>query len=354
MNFDLKMKRKILITLQLLVLLTIIVGVIYYFFFYQREKIESKKISEQSTFLNQCLDGDKVASYKIEEKESPLVDMTIYINDKNTERELFSFKIDNLFKTSTSIELHKCGIYVIKEFNFDFKNFKPLPGFSVELWRYQYNAIGKKFLELAGENIEGKAGVYYNYDFRVSPNEKYIVLEKGYLGKEGYSLVIKNLKTKEDVFTLSADSISKQYPNLVGNFNMREWSGDGRYFWGDIFDGAYVNGYFRIDTTNWKADIFEAPGGAMGGDVLNPNTGYVTVHPGNVWLGFAELTEEEKEKRREKGIGTEFYIHNLITGKRYFVDKTDEPLWYFQPRWISDTELEYYLPSEEKRGFVIK
>jgi len=54
-----------------------------------------------------------------------------------------------------------------------------------------------------------------------------------------------------------------------------------------------------------------------------------------------------------KGIGTELYIENLLTQKRLFVDKTGEPLWYFKPKWISDNELQYEMPSGEKKIYVI-
>ncbi|MBI5147584.1 MAG: hypothetical protein HZA37_00305, partial [Parcubacteria group bacterium] len=167
-------------------------------------------------------------------------------------------------------------------------------------------------------------------------------------------LVIKDLNTKEDIFVLSAKSIFEQYSNVVGNFGLDKWTDDGRYFWGDISDGAYVNGFFRIDTQNWKTDIFEAPQDVLGGDALNIENGYITVHPGNTWFGFTDLTQEEKEKRRKQGMGTELYIENLFTKKRQFVVKIDEPLYYFKPQWLSDTELEYELPTGEKKIYEIK
>ena len=190
-------------------------------------------------------------------------------------------------------------------------------------------------------------------DFRVDPAEKYIVLEKGYFGKDDYALVIKNLETKEDTFVLPFKEIADEYPNLIGSFGLNEWTDDGRYFWGDIFVGANVLGFFRIDTLNWKTDIFSAPEDALGGDALNFDTGYITSHLGYIYFGVYELEQEEKEERRKKGIGTELYVGSLITGERYFVDKTDEPLWFFKPKWISETELEYYLPSGEKKVYEI-
>lgn len=55
-----------------------------------------------------------------------------------------------------------------------------------------------------------------------------------------------------------------------------------------------------------------------------------------------------------KFIGTELYIENLFIKERRFIASTTEPLWYFKPIWISDTELEYELPSGEKKIYKIK
>lgn len=322
------------------------------FFFQKSNKLKDAETPKEE--LIECLGEKRDASYKIEEKESPLADLIITVKDKFTKEYLFSFKVDNIFKNYHPIELHQCGIYVIKEFNFDFKKFKPLLGFSVELWKYQYNGNGEKILILAGENEHNEAMVYYSYDFRIDNSEKYLALEKGYLGKEDYSLVIKDLNTQKDIFVLLAEEIFKQYPNIAGNFGLDQWTKDSRYFWGDIFDGAYVNGYFRIDTQNWKVDIYEAPDGAMGGSPLNINTGYLPIQPGQVWTGDYQLTEELKEQYKKESKKFELYLYNLFTKEKTFIETTDEPLFWFKPKWLSDTELEYELPNGEKKVYQIK
>ena len=77
------------------------------------------------------------------------------------------------------------------------------------------------------------------------------------------------------------------------------------------------------------------------------------MHPDNVWYGIDIMTEQEEARRRARGTGTELYIENLFTRERNFVDKTEEPLWYFQPKWISDTELQYELPDGTKKIYKI-
>ncbi|MBU4223870.1 hypothetical protein KJ934_01450, partial [Patescibacteria group bacterium] len=285
----------------ILILILVMAGIAGYFFFFQKEK------------SIECLGEKRDVFYKIEEKESPLADVVIAIDDKSTKEELFSFKIENIRKNYHPIELHQCGIYVIRMFNYDPNKVEQKPDYKSELWRYSYTGNGESVLLFHEIISQDKYKSYYVTDFRIDSFEKYLVLEKGYLGKEDYSLVVKDLNTKKDVFTLLSKDLQRMNPNFIGVFDMLEWSEDGRYFWGSVSDGAYVNGYFRIDTQNWKADIYEAPDGAMGGSPLNINTGYLPVQPGQVWTGDYQLTEELKEQYKKEGKKSQLYLYNLFT-----------------------------------------
>src|SRR3989344_8325810 len=178
--------KKLIIIFCILFAVALITSIVYF----TSKQVNLNDVASQKEQITgikrpKCLDENEVASYKIEEKKSSPADMIVSINNKSTKGSP-SFRITNIFETSTSIELHKCRAYVIREFNFDFEKYKPLPGFSVELWKYQYSGEGEVSLPLAGENKSGKPEVYYSYDFRVDPNEKYLVLEKSYLGKDDY------------------------------------------------------------------------------------------------------------------------------------------------------------------------
>jgi len=358
-------KTRLIISLGVLISLVLLGGVYVYHLLIKRGIPTPELITEnqgnQGNKANHqpCLSENEQADFKIERLgQYPSVEydkgfIEVIVKDVATGKETTRLKIDDIINPSHyhPVEIHKCGVYVIKEFNFDFEKYKPLPGFSVEFWRYQYNGDGEKLLILAGENRNTEAKVDYSYDFRIDPHETYLVLEKGYLGREDYSLVIKNLKTKEDVFTLLAKSIAEQHPNIIGVFDMREWSENGRYFWASISDGAYVNGYLRIDIQDRKVDIYEAPDGAMGGMPLNINTGYVPIQPGLVWTGDYQLTQEIKEKERKEGKKSSLYLYNLFTKEKILIETTDEPQFFFKPKWLSDAELEYYLPSGERRVY---
>ncbi len=289
---------------------------------------------------NGCLSNNKIVKYKIEEKKDASSNANVVIEEKNTGKLISEFQINNIIPNHYhGYEIHKCNIYAVREFNFDYKKGKALPDFRMEIWKYNYNGIGQKLVE---EN-----------DFRVSPNEEYVSLIKSYFGKDDYALIIKDINTKQDVFMLLAKEIFKQYPNIIGSFNMREWSKDGRYFWGDTFDGAYVNGYFRIDALNWNVNIYEAPDGAMGGFPLNVNTGYVPIQPGQVWTGDYQLTRELKEQYKKEGKKSQLYLYNLFTKEKILIETIDEPLWLFKPQWLSNTELQYEMPTGEKKIYKL-
>lgn len=225
--------------------------------------------------------------------------------------------------------------------NIDYERGTALPGFTREILQYDYDG---RFIRLVGEN-----------DFRVSSNEQYITLRRGFGGRDDYALVIKDLKTLEDAFVLPASDIYEQETALAGaTIGLETWSSDGNSFWVEMFSGAIVNGYIRIDTTNWTYDIFPTPSDILGGDALNPKKVLVTRHLKNIWIGIAELTEQERALRRQEGIGTELHIFNLETQESIKIDGTSEPLHYFRPQWVSDTELHYIMPDETLKTYTLE
>lgn len=342
----------------ILIVLGVIVLSISYFLYPPKKQIE---INNQKTKqgLGRCLNEDEQADFTIKRLgtyPSPDYDrgfIEVMVKKVNTDKEIVKFKIDNIINPSHyhPIELHRCGVYVIKVFNYDPNKTKQDPGYREEIWLYDYNGNGEPLILLAEKPNEFIS--YYSPDFRIDQQEQYIVLEKGYLGKEDYSLVFKDIRIKENKFVLLANIIIEQYPNIIGVFDMREWTKDGRYFWGSISKGAYVFGYFRIDNQNWKTDIFEAPEGVGGGDALNIEKGLVTRHPGYIWTGMDILTEQIKQEWREQGKKSTLHLYNLFTKEQMLLETTDEPLWFFKPRWLSDIELEYYLPTGERKIYKI-
>lgn len=306
---------------------------------------ESKPNQQAVEMKDRCLQEDEEAEYQLIDEKNAEDSAVIIVKDKATRVEIRQFTVPLSSATHYHpLELHRCLVYAVRAFNYDYKRGKVLPGYRIELVGYDLRGNENIVLDLKE----------FSLDFRVDPSERYLVLKRGYLGSPDFAVVIKNSETLEDVLVLPMAEARKKSPDIIGEIGLKDWTRDGRYFWADFFGGAPVFGYIRVDSADWTYELFPAPQDVLGGDQLNLETGWLTVHPGNVWYGVSELTEEEKAKRRAQGIGTDLYLHNLFTGQRLFVVHTDEPLHYFKPKWISDTELEYTLPSGEKKIYKIQ
>lgn len=292
-----------------------------------------------------CLNEDTDASYKFENNERPLTNIIVNITDKKTEK-IISFRIDNIFSTPISVDTHHCGIYVVKFFNYNTKVSKQKPEFNAEFWKYYYNGEGVKLFSVGD----------FSYEFRIDSPENYISLIKGYAGRDDYSIVIKDLKTLKDAFVLPIADVTKKNPNVVGDigFYPGGWTSDGKYFWVNMFIGAEVYGFVRINTKDWIYEVFPAPKMTMSGDALNINNGMLT-YGGNVapWSGVEEIDQQIQKEALQAGQISSFYIYNLFTKKQYLVATTTDPTYYFRPQWISDTELQYELPTGEKKIYKI-
>lgn len=325
----------------------LVAGIIITYFVFPPEsekKTDGIEVSQQEG--TQCLKENEIPMYGVEKRKNEVSVADIIIADRKSNQEKYRFQIELPIPNHYHpVELHKCGVYATRSFNYDYKKTQALADYRIELWRYKYNGEGGSLIFLSGP-ISGSG---FSTDFRIDLNEKYIILEKSYLGKDDYALVVKDLNTKEDIFVLPMKDIISRYPNIVGNFGLDRWTNDGRYFWGDIFDGAYSVAYFRIDTKNWEHDIFEAPDGSMGGMSLNINTGYLPLQPGLIWTGDLELTEDFKEQDRKEGKKSSLYLYNVFTKEKILIETIDEPQFFFKPQWISDTELQYEMPGGEKR-----
>ncbi|MFH0891745.1 MAG: hypothetical protein V1867_03110 [Candidatus Falkowbacteria bacterium] len=199
---------------------------------------------------------------------------------------------------------------------------------------------------------------HYLPDFRVSQNEKYVVLEKGALYDPDYSLVIKSLDTIEDAFVLKMPEISqKHYGNdgPLGSFGMWDWKDNDRYFWSDIYAAADTMGYLRIDTTDWSWNFFEAPPGAMGGFEPDLETGWMPYVPSAVWTGVEQLDDQVREEAGADGKISILYIYNLFTKEKIKIDETAaDPIWSFGPPSLSGDTLSYTMPDGEKKVYEMK
>jgi len=332
------------------IIITIILGFSGYYFFYLENKSEE-------TSHGPCLLDDEFAEYPIDEKYAeeikyPKLPLVINIRDEKTQNIKSSFQIDNTSKAAHALETYKCSIYVIRVFNFDDEKGAPLPNYRTELWRFHYDGSGEKLIDLFK-----KEGVPDNYgqDFRIDPTETYLVLERSYLGNPNYAFVIKDLNTKEDVFVLTLDEILEQYPDVQpGSFGLGIFTPDNKYYWGDIYIGAYETAYYRIEMGTWKTDILPMPPDLPSGAERAWNfKGWLAYADIISFTGLEGVTEQIEEEAREEGKMKNLWIYNLFTKEKTKLASAD-PSWRFKPKWLSDTELEYYLPSGERKVYNIE
>lgn len=341
--------KKLLVIIAIIIFLILAIGSIYFYFF-KKPQMLTEKPSHPI-----CLSDNETVIYNIDRKQY-IGPVEIIIKDKNSKKEISRFIVENVSSGYYPVQPRKCGVYIMKEFNWDYKKFKPLPGFCVELWKYNYNGEGTPLLTFAGENKQGQPVIYYDYDFRIDFIEIYIALIQGYLGKiDNYATIIKELETKKDIFKLDYENIINQYPEMAGDFQFDEWTRESRYFWGHLSYGANVLGFFRIERDTWKVDILPAPQGTLGGTAFNPEYGYITYDTGPGWIGIEEIAQQVYEEWQKAGKIKEFYLYNLFTKEKILLATTTDPSWPFQSKsnWISDTELEYELPTGEKKIYKI-
>ena len=345
-------KQTIIIFCFLIVLLTVVIGGVVYF----REAALIKEEQAKTTTHEFCLKEDEVADYTIEKKGLIGGVVKVKIQNKEDNSVIKSFEIDDVFKNYYPVELRRCGIYVMRMFNYDVNKIKQGSGFKIEIWRYRYNGEGESVLLLSEKEGNGLTIGNYSYDFRISLDEKYLVLENSYLGKDNYALVIKDLNTKEDLLVFNLKDILAKHPDVIlGSFGLGSWTKDGKYLHGDLFQGALSTAYYRVEAGTWKTDIFPAPQDILAGveRAINFKNLYLAYVDIPTFTGVQEVYEQIIEEAKKEGKQKNLYLYNLATKEKVKIASAD-PEWRFNIQWLSDSELQYELPSGEKRFYMVK
>jgi hypothetical protein len=277
---------------------------------------------------------------------------TIYIKNKDTGQEIFKFLISNVQTGSPSIEVHKCGVYVIRNFDLDEKKglYK-----RHELWRYTYDGNSTVILP---NDVFLKL---YSLNFKVDPTDTFLALQKFYPGHPEAAIVIKNLNSPqlEDVLIISPNDILRKLPQLSKEryiFDVVGWSSDGKYLWG-VSQGTTDTVYFRIniiDKHKENLEVFVMPKDAIHYGPPRVDTGYIWYIYGPSWVGIHEIQEQIYEEWRKENKKKILYLYNLFTKEKIKLAEVDDPAWNFGPRWLSDNELRYQLPSGETKIYKIK
>lgn len=304
-----------------------------------------------------CLSEHQVAMSDITEIPDRSGFITISIIDVVTNSTSSSFRSDILQPSHYHpVELLNCHAYFSRVFGFDREKNKPTSEYRSELWQFNYGGEGRALIRLdeIATSSEKKYTHYFSNDFRVNSRENFVALERDYPGDANYAIVIRSIKTLQDVFVLNASDLRLKYPTLGGDFMLKDWTKDGRYFWANIIEAAYINGFVRVDTKDWSYEVYEVPAEVLGGYPLNIETGWVPYMPGAFWTGVQELDDQVKDERKEMGHTADLYLYNVFTKESILIEDTDESIWRgLEGRWISDTEFSYRLPTGERKVYII-
>lgn len=275
----------------------------------------------------------------------PLYPITVEVNSSTYSNK---FVIENVSTNVHAIHISNCAVYVLKEFSLGSDVHKN----KYELWRYSYEGAGSNILTFY--DGDEKKGFAYSLLSQVDFQEKYLALLKGFVGDTTYQVVIKDLDTLEDryVIDLKNDLFTK-YPQVVGDVEFKGWTKDERYFWFSLFDQAYVLAWVRVDMADGSYEVYKAPVGAMNGDAINIETGWVTYDDGPPWSGFTDFDEQFQKEWESEGKKVSFALYNLFTKQNILLETIADTTWFYMPKWIDDKTLEYVLPDETKKLYTL-
>ncbi len=101
-------------------------------------------------------------------------------------------------------------------------------------------------------------------------------------------------------------------------------------------------------------DIFPAPSDILAGveRAVNFNNLYLAYVDIPTFTGFQEVYEQIIEEAKKEEKQKNLFAYNLRTKEKVKIASAD-PEWRFNLKWISDAELEYYLPPGERKIYKL-
>ena len=282
-------------------------------------------------------------------------EITVSVIDTRTNATTTSFTAPIISATHYHpVELRDCGVYFGQTENYDYENRTSLPGYAAYIRAFDYSGTLQNEIKISQDLVGDRKGYerFYGTDFRIPPDEKNIILTTGYVGDSDYAIIIKSLETKEDLFTLPLQELFTEV-GFGGSLEFLNWTNNDRYFWTSLFEGAYTQGWIRIDTTDWSYEVYKAPGSGtdtMNGYPLNTTTGWIPYIPGSFWSGIVEIDEQINEDRKQQGETATLHLYNIFTKEDRVIYESNAPTWqdtgFF---WKDDTTLEYTNPETGER-----
>ncbi len=213
------------------------------------------------------------------------------------------------------------------------------------------------------ENITGQKGKsthYYGLAFSIDPTETYISLERSYLDKPDYALVIKNIKTGKDEYVLTLADLLKKYPTAAGSFDVGQWrtKPDGKLVLaGHLYQDRYKPAFYQLEAGTWKLRVWLTPEDFSGyGEYAMPQySPYLAYTDFDVFGGIDIIEDQVFADKVARGDTEHLIVVNLETGAREIIAEISLVRNYrFNLKWISEDTLHYTMPDGEVRIYKIR
>lgn len=266
-----------------------------------------------------------------------------------------------------SYHLGRCGFYLIQAFNANYDTIVPAPpparDYSFELWKFSYFSDSPKQLiilaEQQGETRETYKS-YYSSSFTIDPTETYISLERSYLEKPDYALVVKSIQTGKDVYVLTLADLLKQHPSIAGSFDVGEWyeRPDGSLVLaGNVYQDRYKPAFYLLEAGTWTMHIWPTPEDFSGYSefAIAKYSPYLAYTDFDVFGGIDIIEDQVFANKVARGDTVHLKVANLETGKTNTI--AEIPLirhYRFNLTWLSETELRYTLPDGTTRTYTVE
>ncbi len=171
-------------------------------------------------------------------------------------------------------------------------------------------------------------------DFRVSSNNAWIAVE--------LDNVIHILNTDgAKITTIEKPEHYRGYYDI----QLEQWSRDATTLWYCLNETFVTVAYVAVDTNTWEQTSYEDMEFKTQEYSLNPNTGWVVYSDYPVMLDIIAFEQYMDSERM-----TTLRLYNLATQERIMVDAAMTNM--FQPQWVDDNEMIYYIGSERKTYII--
>lgn len=336
-----------------LLILPIVVGIAWVYWRYQLQPISSLTSSQgtstiKNTKTGTCLGVGEAVSYEIENNPQGGGLVIVILKNRITNNEIRTLKVPILdTEHAHAIEFHGCGIYVVRKFNYDYKKRIYLPGYSAELWKYDYLGNGNRLIVLGNKELNGKENAFFQFDFHVNLSEEYISLTRGYSGSADYAIVVKDLATLSDVLVITQKELVSKYGIPQYEIGPGNWLDDNTFL-AFVTDGAVSYDEIivhRGEDNNWKLTVLPVPDDASMVTAWNPDGYWIAYNNGPGWIGAEEIEQDVYKQWRAEGKTQSLFVYNLGTKQKITLISDVDPAWIFKTIWISTTTLQYTLPS---------